>query len=61
MANRQRGDILETAKAGADLQTFMKEKNINPLKNMVPIMGQMPIFISMFVGLRYYKILDVKK
>lgn len=49
---RQRGDILETAKAGADLQTFMKEKNINPLKNMVPIMGQMPIFISMFVGLR---------
>lgn len=49
---RQRGDILETAKAGADLQTFMKERNINPLKNMVPIMGQMPIFISMFVGLR---------
>merc|ERR1719186_2245210 len=30
----------------------MKNKNINPFKNMVPAMVQMPIFLSMFFGLR---------
>ena len=34
------------------MQKMMKEKNINPLKNIVPIMFQMPIFMSMFIGLR---------
>ena len=49
---RQRGDVLETAQAGAKLQAFMKEKGINPLLNAVPILGQLPFFMSMFFGLR---------
>jgi len=49
---RQRGDVLETTRAGAEMQQFMTEKGINPLKNVVPILGQLPIFMSMFFGLR---------
>jgi len=49
---RRRGDHLESAIAGQKLQAFMKEKGINPLKNMLPIMFQAPIFMSMFFGLR---------
>jgi len=49
---RQRGDVLETTRAGAEMQQFMTDKGINPLKNVIPIMGQMPIFMSMFFGLR---------
>jgi len=49
---RKRGDMLESAIAGQKLQTFMKEKGIKPMRNMLPILGQMPIFVSMFLGLR---------
>merc|ERR1712020_782739 len=34
------------------MQKFMKEKNINPIKNIVPIIFQLPFFMSMFLGLR---------
>jgi YidC/Oxa1 family membrane protein insertase len=49
---RRRGDMYDSQRYGMELQTFMKEKQINPLKNMLPIMVQMPIFMSMFIGLR---------
>lgn len=49
---RRRGDIYESAALGNEMQKMMKEKNINPFKNIVPIMFQMPIFMSMFIGLR---------
>lgn len=49
---RQRGDMYDVAKYGGQLTEFMKEKKIKPLSNMFPIMVQLPIFLSMFVGLR---------
>lgn len=49
---RQRGDMYDTAKYGAQYSKLVKEKNINPLKNFIPIAIQFPIFISMFYGLR---------
>ena len=49
---RQRGDMLESAKVGSELQSFMKTRGINPLKNMLPIMAQAPIFMAMFLGIR---------
>ena len=49
---RRRGDVYESAVLGGELQKFMKEKNVNPVKNVIPIMFQLPFFMSMFVGLR---------
>ena len=49
---RRRGDLIESAQLGGELQAFQKEKGINPLKNMAPLMFQMPVFLSMFFGLR---------
>ena len=49
---RRRGDMYDSTKYGMELQEFMKENNINPLKNMLPILFQLPIFMSMFFGLR---------
>ena len=44
--------MYDVAKYGGQLTEFMKEKNIKPFSNMFPIMVQLPIFVSMFVGLR---------
>ena len=49
---RRRGDMYDSAVLGAEMQKFMKEKNVNPVKNILPIMCQFPIFASMFIGLR---------
>ena len=49
---RQRGDVYESAILGGELQTFMKEKKVNPMKNVIPMFLQFPLFASMFVGLR---------
>ncbi|KAF2358042.1 Membrane insertase YidC/Oxa1 C-terminal [Trinorchestia longiramus] len=49
---REAGDELQVSRYTHELMTFMKEKNVNPLKNMIVPLAQAPIFISMFVGLR---------
>lgn len=49
---RRRGDTYDSAILGQEMQKMMKEKNINPLKNMIPITFQLPLFMSMFMGLR---------
>lgn len=49
---RQCGNQLEVAKLSNELLVFMKEKGVNPFKNMVVPLVQMPIFISFFMGLR---------
>ena len=41
---RQRGDVYESAILGGELQTFMKEKGVNPLKNVIPLFLQFPLF-----------------
>ena len=46
---RRRGDMYDSAVLGAEMQKFMKEKNVNPVKNILPIMCQFPIFASMYL------------
>jgi YidC/Oxa1 family membrane protein insertase len=49
---RQSGNALEAARYSQALMEFMKEKGVNPLKNMIVPLAQAPIFISFFIGLR---------
>ncbi|XP_045463434.1 mitochondrial inner membrane protein OXA1L isoform X2 [Harmonia axyridis] len=49
---RQCGNQLEAAKYSQEMMIFMKEKGVNPLKNMIVPMAQMPVFISFFMSLR---------
>ncbi|KAF7279754.1 hypothetical protein GWI33_006784 [Rhynchophorus ferrugineus] len=49
---RQVGDSLNAAKYGQEMMLFMKEKGLNPLKNMIVPLAQAPVFISFFMGLR---------
>lgn len=49
---RQTGNQLEVARYSQELMMFMKEKQMNPFKNMLVPFAQMPIFISFFMGLR---------
>jgi len=49
---RKRGDQMEMYQAGQDLQDYMNKNKISPFKNMIPVLIQMPIFLSMFFGLR---------
>lgn len=49
---RQSGNQLEAARYSQEMMLFLKEKNLNPLKNMIVPLAQMPLFISFFVGLR---------
>ncbi|XP_063367850.1 mitochondrial inner membrane protein OXA1L-like [Cydia amplana] len=49
---RQSGNQLEAARYAQEMMMFMKEKGLNPLKNMLVPLAQAPFFISFFMGLR---------
>lgn len=49
---RQSGNQLETARYAQEMMAFMKEKGLNPLKNMLVPLAQAPLFVSFFMGLR---------
>lgn len=49
---RQSGNPLEAARTGAQLMDYMKTHKVNPMKNMLVPFAQLPIFISVFVGIR---------
>ncbi|KAF5288257.1 hypothetical protein FQA39_LY04025 [Lamprigera yunnana] len=49
---RQRGNHMDTARYSQEMVLFMKEKGLNPLKNMIVPLAQMPLFVSFFMGLR---------
>lgn len=49
---RQTGNSFDAARYSQEMMTFMKEKQLNPLKNMVVPIAQAPLFISFFIGLR---------
>ncbi|KAF5273264.1 hypothetical protein FQR65_LT04686 [Abscondita terminalis] len=49
---RQTGNQLDAARYSQEMVIFLKEKNLNPLKNMIVPLAQMPLFISFFIGLR---------
>lgn len=49
---RQTGNQLEAARYAQEMMLFMKEKGLNPLKNILVPLAQAPLFISFFMGLR---------
>ncbi|CAG4935366.1 mitochondrial inner membrane protein OXA1L [Colias croceus] len=49
---RQTGNQLEAARYAQEMMRFMKERGLNPLKNLLPPLAQAPLFISFFMGLR---------
>ncbi|XP_046663849.1 mitochondrial inner membrane protein OXA1L isoform X1 [Homalodisca vitripennis] len=49
---RQRGDKIDAARFTNEMMMFMKQKDVNPFKNMLPPLCQAPVFISVFMGLR---------
>lgn len=49
---RQSGNQLEAARYSQEMMIFMKEKQLNPLKNMLVPLAQAPVFISFFMALR---------
>ncbi|KAK6627336.1 hypothetical protein RUM44_009813 [Polyplax serrata] len=49
---RQTGNYYDAAHYVAELQNFMKEKNIGAFSTLLPMFAQTPIFLSMFWGLR---------
>ncbi|XP_069674457.1 mitochondrial inner membrane protein OXA1L [Periplaneta americana] len=49
---RQTGNQLEAARYAQEMVMFMKEKELNPMKNVLVPLAQAPLFISFFMGLR---------
>lgn len=49
---RQSGNQIDAARYSQEMISFMKEKELNPLKNMLVPLAQAPLFISFFIGLR---------
>ncbi|KAL9906865.1 OXA1L mitochondrial inner membrane protein [Glossina fuscipes fuscipes] len=49
---RQTGNAIDSARYAQEMMVFMKEKDVNPLKNMIVPLAQAPLFISFFMGLR---------
>lgn len=49
---RQSGNAIESARYAQEMMLFMKEKELNPLKNMVVPLAQAPLFLSFFMALR---------
>lgn len=49
---RQSGNAIEAARFSQELVNFMREKELNPFKNVLVPLAQAPLFISFFIGLR---------
>ncbi|XP_005103513.1 mitochondrial inner membrane protein OXA1L [Aplysia californica] len=49
---RQRGNMLEAMQYGGELGDYMKRNNVKPFGQMLMPMCQLPVFVSVFVGLR---------
>lgn len=49
---RQTGNQLDAARYAQEMMSFMKQKGLNPLKNMLVPLAQAPLFLSFFMGLR---------
>lgn len=49
---RQSGNAIESARYAQEMVQFMREKDMNPFKNMLVPLAQAPLFISFFIGLR---------
>ncbi|KAI9587438.1 hypothetical protein GQX74_003284 [Glossina fuscipes] len=49
---RQLDNAIDSARYAKEMIVFMKEKDVNPLKNMIVPLAQAPLFITFFMSLR---------
>ncbi|CAG5126681.1 unnamed protein product [Candidula unifasciata] len=49
---RQRGNMMEAVRYGSELADYMKRNNVKPFNQLLMPICQIPIFLSVFVGLR---------
>jgi YidC/Oxa1 family membrane protein insertase len=49
---RMSGDPAEAMRASNELMQYMQRNGVNPFKNLLVPLAQMPIFISVFIGVR---------
>lgn len=49
---RRSGNTQATARKAMELQDYMKRNDFNPLKNILPTLAQIPVFLSVFAGIR---------
>ncbi|XP_059148877.1 mitochondrial inner membrane protein OXA1L-like [Physella acuta] len=49
---RQRGNMVEALRYGSELGDYMKRNNVKPFGQMLMPLCQVPIFLSVFIGLR---------
>lgn len=49
---RTSGNPMEAARVGNELMSYMKRYEIKPFRNFLVPMAQMPVFLSVFIGLR---------
>ncbi|PVD20386.1 hypothetical protein C0Q70_18540 [Pomacea canaliculata] len=57
---RQSGNVVEASIAGRELMNFMQRNEIKPFRNFLVPLAQMPVFLSVFVGLRQMANLPVE-
>ncbi|KAK7481673.1 hypothetical protein BaRGS_00027046 [Batillaria attramentaria] len=57
---RQSGNAVEAARAGNELMEFMKRNEIKPFRNFLVPLAQVPVFLSVFIGLRQMANLPVE-
>lgn len=57
---RTSGNALEAARAGAEMMDYMKHNDVSPIKNMLVPFVQLPVFLSVFVGIRQMANLPVQ-
>ncbi|XP_076470858.1 mitochondrial inner membrane protein OXA1L-like [Babylonia areolata] len=57
---RQSGNAVEASRAGHELMEFMKRNEIKPFRNFLVPLAQLPVFVSVFVGLRQMANLPVE-
>uniref|UniRef100_A0A1B0AY61 Uncharacterized protein n=1 Tax=Glossina palpalis gambiensis TaxID=67801 RepID=A0A1B0AY61_9MUSC len=49
---RQLDNAIDSARYAKEMIVFMKERDVNPLKNMIVPLAQAPLFITFFMTLR---------
>ena len=57
---KQRGDMLGATRAAIELRDFMVRNDVKPLRNFLVPLAQVPIFFSVFFGLRKMAYLPVE-
>ncbi|XP_041376259.1 mitochondrial inner membrane protein OXA1L-like [Gigantopelta aegis] len=57
---RMSGDHIEAARTGTELMTYMQKNDVKVMRNFLVPLAQLPVFLSVFVGVRQMANLPVE-